>query len=129
MGHDHLKKCKISCLVGLLNEKQGPSFAHFLYFSKLPCHLPKLPTEFLMTLLMFVLTCNLFIFDSSKVGDTLPCRQRCTEHRGAVRNHWDTGVGEHFNLPGHELAHFNFLPFEKEKLRSLCDRGKRKLLD
>ena len=26
---------------------------------------PKLPTEFLMTLLMFVLTCNLFIFDSS----------------------------------------------------------------
>ena len=48
-----------------------------------------------------------------KVGDTRPCRQRCTEHRGAVRNHWDTGVGEHFNLPGHELAHFNFLPFEK----------------
>ena len=26
---------------------------------------PKLPTEFLMTLLMFVLTCNLFIFDST----------------------------------------------------------------
>ena len=26
---------------------------------------PKLPTEFLMTLLMFVLTCNLFVFDSS----------------------------------------------------------------
>ena len=26
---------------------------------------PKLPTEFLMTLLMFVLTCNLFIFNSS----------------------------------------------------------------
>ena len=48
-----------------------------------------------------------------KVGDTRPCRQRCTEHRGAVRNHWDTGVGDHFNLPGHDLAHFNFLPFEK----------------
>ena len=26
---------------------------------------PKLPTEFIMTLLMFVLTCNLFVFDSS----------------------------------------------------------------
>ena len=33
LGHDHPKKCKISCLVGLLNEKQGSSFAHFLYFS------------------------------------------------------------------------------------------------
>ena len=52
-----------------------------------------------------------------KVGDTRPCRQRCTEHRGAVRNHWDTGVGDHFNLPGHELAHFNFLPFEKVRSR------------
>ena len=27
--------------------------------------------------------------------------------RGAVRNHWDTWVGEHFNLPGHDLADFN----------------------
>ena len=52
-----------------------------------------------------------------KVGDTRPCRQRCTEHRGAVRNHFDTGVGEHFNLPGHELANFNFLPFEKVRSR------------
>ena len=33
LGRDHPKKCKISCLVGLLNEKQGSSFAHFLYFS------------------------------------------------------------------------------------------------
>ena len=41
------------------------------------------------------------------------CRVRCTEHRGAVNHHWDTGVGEHFNLPGHDLANFNFLPFEK----------------
>ena len=48
-----------------------------------------------------------------KVGPTRPCRQRCTEHRGAVAHHWDTGVGDHFNLPGHDLAHFNFLPFEK----------------
>ena len=48
-----------------------------------------------------------------KVGHTRPCRQRCTEHRGAVTHHWDTGVGDHFNLPGHDLAHFNFLPFEK----------------
>ena len=52
-----------------------------------------------------------------KVGDTRPCRQRCTEHRGAIRNHFDTGVGEHFNLPGHELADFNFLPFEKVRSR------------
>ena len=22
-------------------------------------------------------------------------------------------MGEHFNLPGHDLANFNFLPFEK----------------
>ena len=51
------------------------------------------------------------------MGDIRPCRQRCTEHRGAVRNHWDTWVGEHFNLPGHELAHFNFLPFEKVEAR------------
>ena len=48
-----------------------------------------------------------------KVGHTRPCRQRCTEHRGAVTHHWDTGVGDHFNLPGHDLAHFNFLPFER----------------
>ena len=48
-----------------------------------------------------------------KVGHTRPCRQRCTEHRGAVTHHWDIGVGDHFNLPGHDLAHFNFLPFEK----------------
>ena len=33
LGHNHPKECKISCLVGLLNEKQGSSFAHFLYFS------------------------------------------------------------------------------------------------
>ena len=46
------------------------------------------------------------------MGDTRPCRQRCTEHRGAVRNH---RVGDHFNLPGHELADFNFLPFEKAR--------------
>ena len=32
---------------------------------------------------------------------------------GAVNHQWDTGVGEHFNLPGHDLANFNFLPFEK----------------
>ena len=48
-----------------------------------------------------------------KVGPTRPCRVRCTEHRGAVNHHWDTEVGEHFNLPGHDLANFNFLPFEK----------------
>ena len=48
-----------------------------------------------------------------KVGPTRACRIRCTEHRGAVNHHWDTGVGEHFNLPGHDLANFNFLPFEK----------------
>ena len=47
------------------------------------------------------------------VGPTRACRVRCTEHRGAVNHHWDTGVGEHFNLPGHDLADFNFLPFEK----------------
>ena len=33
LGSDHPKKCKFSCLVGLLNEKQGSSFAHFLYLS------------------------------------------------------------------------------------------------
>ena len=44
---------------------------------------------------------------------TLVCRVRCTEHRGAARNHFDTAVGDHFNLPGHEVADFNFLPFEK----------------
>ena len=48
-----------------------------------------------------------------KVGATRPCRNRCTEHRAAVTHHFDTGVGDHFNQPGHELADFNFLPFEK----------------
>ena len=52
-----------------------------------------------------------------KVGSTRPCRVRCTEHRGAVTHHFDTGVGEHFNLPGHDLADFNFLPFEKVRSR------------
>ena len=33
LGHNHVKKCKISCLVGLLNEKQVSTFVHFLYFS------------------------------------------------------------------------------------------------
>ena len=33
LGRDHPKKCKMSCLVVLLNEKQGSSLAHFLYFS------------------------------------------------------------------------------------------------
>ena len=31
LGRDHPKKCKISRLVGLLNEKQGSSFAHFFF--------------------------------------------------------------------------------------------------
>ena len=44
-------------------------------------------------------------------GPTRACRVRCTEHRGAVNHHWDTGVGKHLNLPGHDLA--DFLPFEK----------------
>ena len=48
-----------------------------------------------------------------KVGATRPCRNRCTEHRAAVTHHFDTGVGDHFNQPGHDLADFNFLPFEK----------------
>ena len=51
-----------------------------------------------------------------KVG-TRPCRARCTEHRAAVTHHFDTGVGEHFNLPGHDLADFNFQPFEKIRSR------------
>ena len=51
-----------------------------------------------------------------KVG-TRPCRVRCTEHRAAVTHHFDTGVGEHFNLPGHDLADFNFQPFEKIRSR------------
>ena len=42
-----------------------------------------------------------------------PAGQDARSTGGAVRNHWDTGVGDHFNLPGHELANFNFLPFEK----------------
>ena len=48
-----------------------------------------------------------------KVGPTCPCRERCTEHRGAVANNRDTGVGEHFNRPGHGLEDLSFLPFEK----------------
>ena len=32
LGHNYVKKCKISCLVGL-NEKQVFTFVHFLYFS------------------------------------------------------------------------------------------------
>ena len=47
------------------------------------------------------------------VGDTRPCRDRCTEHRGAVNNNRDTGVGEHFNQPGHGLKDLVFLPIEK----------------
>ena len=47
------------------------------------------------------------------VGTTRACRERCTEHRGAVRNNHDTAVGEHFNLPGHSLDDFSFLAFEK----------------
>ena len=34
MGHNGLTKCKISCFVGLINEKQVSTLAHFLYFSK-----------------------------------------------------------------------------------------------
>ena len=34
LGHNHLKKCKISCLGGLLNEKQASTFDNFVYFSK-----------------------------------------------------------------------------------------------
>ena len=48
-----------------------------------------------------------------RVGTTRPCRERCTEHRAAVRNHHDTAVGDHFNLPGHSLEDFSFLAFEK----------------
>ena len=33
--------------------------------------------------------------------------------QGSSEETLGTGVGEHFNLPEHELAHFNFLPFEK----------------
>ena len=51
--------------------------------------------------------------EKTKVGATRGCRVRCTEQRGAARNHFDTAVGDHFNLPGHEVADFNFLPFEK----------------
>ena len=28
--------------------------------------------------------------------------------KGGGEEHWDTGVGEHSNLPKHELANFNF---------------------
>ena len=48
-----------------------------------------------------------------KVGTARDCRVRCTKHRGTARNHGDTAVGEHFNLPGQEVADFNFHPFEK----------------
>ena len=34
-----------------------------------------------------------------------------------MTHHFDTGVWEHFNLPGHDLADFNFLPFEKVQSR------------
>ena len=47
------------------------------------------------------------------VGNTRACRQQLTEHRAAVRHHQDTGVGNHFNLPGHSLDDVTFLPFEK----------------
>ena len=47
------------------------------------------------------------------VGSTRPCRDRFTEHRGAVRNNHDMAVREHFNLPGHSLDDFSFLAFEK----------------
>ena len=30
---------------------------------------------------------------------------------------FDTGAGEYFNLPGHDLADFNFQPFEKIRSR------------
>ena len=39
------------------------------------------------------------------VGASRACRVRCIEHSGAARNY--------FNLPGHEVADFNFLPYEK----------------
>ena len=35
-----------------------------------------------------------------------PAGQDARSTGGAVRNHWDTGVGDHFNLPRHELANF-----------------------
>ena len=34
LGHNNFKKCKISCLRGLLKEKQVSTFAHFLYLLK-----------------------------------------------------------------------------------------------
>ena len=52
-----------------------------------------------------------------KVGATRACRVRCTEHRGAARNHFDTAVGDHFNLPGHSLEDFSFLAFEKVRTK------------
>ena len=45
------------------------------------------------------------------VGSSRPCRQRCTEHRGSVRNNQDNAVGRHFSLPGH--SQFQFQPIEK----------------
>ena len=57
-----------------------------------------------------------------KVGPTRACRVRCTEHRRAVNHQWDTGVGEHFNLPGHDLANFNFRLKKSEAATPLSSR-------
>ena len=51
-----------------------------------------------------------------KVGGTRPCQVRC-RHRAAVEHHFDKGAGTYFNLPGHDLADFNFQPFEKIRSR------------
>jgi hypothetical protein len=51
------------------------------------------------------------------VGSTRPCRDRCTEHRGSVRNQQDNAVGTHFSLPGHSLDDFSFQPIEKVRSR------------
>ena len=53
-----------------------------------------------------------------KVGATRACRVRCTEHRGAVRNHWDTGVGEHFNRPGTRWQTSNFFLLRRSEART-----------
>ena len=39
--------------------------------------------------------------------------QRRVETGVQSTGHFDTGADDHFNQPGHELADFNFLPFEK----------------
>ena len=44
LGHNHLKKRKISCLGGLLNEKQASTFDNFVYFSK--SYWPSLPNTY-----------------------------------------------------------------------------------